>query len=95
MKVFQKYMNSRARKDLVKDLGKYTGTYSFMKDRVISECSRVLLRPEIELENLFGRLTTLEVFIATLKNQECIGGTQTHPFVCLDSRFLDVPQNLF
>jgi len=64
MKVFQKYMNSRAREDLTESLGKYTYINSFIKDQVINECSRVLLRPEAEMENHFVRLTKLEVFIA-------------------------------
>lgn len=64
MKVFQKYMNFRAREDLAESLGKYTDIYSFMKDRVINECSRVLLRPGAEVENHFVRLSKLGVFIA-------------------------------
>jgi DNA-binding HxlR family transcriptional regulator len=64
MKVFQKYMNFRAREGLTESLGKYTDIDSFMKDRVINECSRVLLRPKAEMENHFVRLTKLEVFIA-------------------------------
>jgi len=63
MKVFQKYMNSSARKDLIESLGKCTDS-SFMKDRVISECSRVLLRSKAEMENHFARLTKLGVFVA-------------------------------
>ena len=64
MKVFQKYINSRAREDLTESLGKYADIDSFIKDRVINECSRVLLRPEAEMENHFVRLTKLGVFIA-------------------------------
>jgi len=64
MKIFQKYMKTSARKDLMESLGKYTDIRSFMKDRVISECSRVLLRSKAEMENHFARLTKLGVFIA-------------------------------
>ena len=56
-------MNSRAREDLTESLGKYADIDSFIKDRVINECSRVLLRPEAEMENHFVRLSKLGVFI--------------------------------
>jgi hypothetical protein len=64
MKVFQKYMNSRTRDSLAESLEKYHDSYSFRKDGLIKECSRVLLRPEAEVENHFVRLTKLKVFIA-------------------------------
>jgi hypothetical protein len=64
MKVFQKYMNFRAHDSLAENLEKYPDSYSFRKDRLIKECSRVLLRPEAEMENHFVRLTKLKVFIA-------------------------------
>jgi len=67
---FKCFMNLRAHEDLVKDLGKDTDIYSFRKDRVIREASRVLLRPETELENLFVWLTKLKVFITVTEESE-------------------------
>lgn len=65
MKAFQEYMNFRARRDLAESLGaRAQGSHLFMKERAINECSRVLLQPEVEVENHFARLTKIGVFIA-------------------------------
>jgi hypothetical protein len=64
MKVFQKYMNFRAHDPLAESLEEYPDSDSFRKDRLIKECSRVLLRPKTEMENHFDRLTKLKVFIS-------------------------------
>jgi DNA-binding transcriptional ArsR family regulator len=56
MKVFQRYMSHTA------SLEEYSDIDAFNKDRLIKESSKVLFRPEAEMENHFAKLTELKVF---------------------------------